>query len=341
MKKGIVPVAVYFRIFEIILLVVVIAIVATEVNNIRDSGLYQKKFISRDLALVMDAITNARGNLFYIYNPPLATLGRFDIDFSNGQVSADDQSWPYAVNRNLVLTQPTVKKAEKLLVLTKTGNDFRIERAAPADISFNGLLLECPPAVLNIRSVVIDPTHGYNALTKKGRRGFKATDAQGNTVWESELMRNVGVALQTKLNIKKVQTAGTRNLKVEEAKTMAERIKTINQQSDAAIVSLHAGRQRKNQNVIKAFVNKDADIQTRNFACTLVNEFAKEYPLYITGTAVIPVDLAQLSPEDSKQILLKDRIAVALDLGNIADPKNKLLEEPLNFSEIIARGITK
>ena len=90
MKKAQVPVAIYFRIFEIVLLVMVIAIVAVEVKNVKDGGIYQKKFISRDLALLMDSVTNARGNLNYFYRPPLQAMSKFNIDFSGGSVSVDD-----------------------------------------------------------------------------------------------------------------------------------------------------------------------------------------------------------------------------------------------------------
>lgn len=343
MKKGQVSVAVYFRIFEILLLVTVIAIIASEISNVKDSGLYQKKFLSRDIALVMDSLTNARGNLLYVYNPPLADLQKFKVGFVNGAVSVDDQSWSYAVNNNIKMSFP-VNTQFDALALKKTGNSIVIEKLSPSASNINGFLLECEPAQLSSSQIILDPGHS------NGDEGFTGgiQDSKGSAVTESAMMLLTAVAIAAPLKANPdTQVIGTRALEAnyvngvlsQEAKTIDERIAVINANKDAFVISLHAGKQPKNQNIVKAFVNKDSTPEARRLACSLLNSIAEKYKMTITGTAVIPVDLSQVGSDNPKQVLVNNRTAVLLELGNMDYPNNALLENPVDVSQAILSGI--
>ncbi len=360
MKKGQVNVVIYFRIFEILLLVMVIMIIATEVTNVKDSGLYQKKFISRDLALVMDSLTNARGNLMYSYNPPLATLSKFDINLKGGMVLVDDEAWPYATNKLYRLNEPLAFEKPHALRIKKIGNSISVEDVKSKEVPFNGYVLECPGTASDISSIIIDPGHGYDAASGKGDVGLKGTfkDAKGTVTPESWLALSIGVTLQQHLIqnavFRKEYIFATRALEyefitvpavssepflAEEAKTTQERVAFITQNPNALVLSLHVGKGELKTNVIKAFVNKDANIETLRLACALLNAIATKYALHITGTAIIPVDLGQLSPDDPKQVLLKDRVAVQLELGNIDFALNNPLENQRDLAGAIAEGL--
>jgi N-acetylmuramoyl-L-alanine amidase len=334
MKRAQVTVAVYFRIFEILLLAVVIAAVGMEVKNAKDSGIYQQKFLARDIALVMDSVSNARGNLIYFYNPPLASLSRFTVDLRNNRASVDNEYWPYAINAFLQFVPPVLAQPTGITI-QKTGNAIAVSTLKPADVSFNGLLLECPAAPSMPATIVIDPGHGVNSATGEGDKGF---EAQGTT--EADAMRLTAAALSTYLKNAGVRTViGTRAFDVGEAKNIQERTAVINTYNDAWIISLHAGVADARNNVIKAFVNKDADTATYGVACRTLNALATAYALNITGTAVIPVDLSQLRADDPRQVLLKGRTAVQLELGNMNNPV-ALSANPRALAEVVAHGVT-
>ncbi len=344
MKKADVSVAVYFRIFEILLLVIVIGIVAAEVNNIRGSGLYQKKFLSRDLALMMDSLTNSRGSLIYNYNPRLVTLEKFEISFTNNAVTVDDESWPYAVNGNYDIILPQ-KARYSAFVLKKEGNKLFVQNGGVKSMEFNGLLLECPFALLSSISVIIDPGHRYSDADDGLSGALK--DAQGRIIPESELMLKVAAALEPQLRQRIPEVLSTRDLKTnyvagvlsQQAKPLKERIAFIASKPDSAIISLHAGKQPKSQNIVKAYVNLEADESSYRLACQVLNSISNAFKDKITGTAIIPVITAQLSQDDPRQILAKDKVAVLLELGNIDYPNNAVLNSPVELAQAIAGGV--
>jgi hypothetical protein len=99
------------------------------------------------------------------------------------------------------------------------------------------------------------------------------------------------------------------------------------------------GKQPVSKNIVKAFVNKDATPEAKRLACSLLNSIAEKYKQSITGNAIIPVDLAQIGAEDPKQILVNNRDAVLLELGNIDYPNNALLGKHGELSQTIFAGI--
>ena len=349
MSKAQVPVTVYFRIFEIILLVMVIAIIANEVNSVRSGGIYQRKFLSRDLALVLDSMSNARGNLWYAYNPQLSEPDKYAFSFRNQRVDINGESWPFAVNTNdrVFVPEQPVKPTAAGFLITRSGNALVVEPLTNAS-AFNGLLLQCSAEGVALKTIILDPGHGYNTVAQQGDKGFTA-----GVLKESELMLNLAVGIQSQLGATANKNVlGTRALHAEyltlpdlgtffaeEAKTTAERVAVINQHKDAAVVSLHVGKQDKNQNIVKAYVNKDAPASAYKLACTLLNAIASTYLVAITGTAIVPVDLNQLAIDDPRQVLLADRAAVQLELGNIDLPNNKLLADIPVLASILAGGL--
>lgn len=345
MTRAQVSVTVYFRIFEVLLLVAVIGIVFTEVNNVIGAGVFQKKFLARDLALLMDSLSNARGNLFYTYNPPLQVLEKFEVDLAPNNVRIDDEVWPYAVNREQVLVGETNFRKPGVLSIIKTGNTLTI-KATLATEDFNALILDCPSAQVKFNEIIIDPGHGFNLQTNQGDKGFEGAlkDAKGNLISESQLVVGVGAALKTHLlsfvNEKAVfSTRALQSLPAEEPKTTKERVEFISKKPGAVVVSLHVGKYSSDQNVLKAFVNKDASDAALRLACVTLNVLARQYAQSITGTAVIPVDLKQLSPDDPKQVLLEGNVGVLFELGNIDYANNKVLENTGKLALAIANGM--
>lgn len=339
MKKSQVAVTIYFRIFEILLLLMVVSMVFVEIKNIDDSGIYQKKFLSRDIALLLDSLTNARGNVFYAYDTPEATLARFEYDFSNGRVTVDGESWAYAKNNNYEYVFTKIKKP-KWLLLQKQGKQVSIQKAEPGSKTpeFNILLLDCPQSTTKISEVVLDPGKGYNAKLKQGEKGAEWTGKEGPKT-ESEYTMLVARSLRSQLDQQKKVSLNkifsTRSLDVDEHKTLEERIKTITEHPKAIIISLHVGKQGKEQNVVKAFVNKDSK-NSAGLACGILNKIARKYWPKITGTVIVPVSTQQLSSDDPRKVLKQE--GVLLELGS-ADPDNPLLQNPRETATIIAGGI--
>jgi hypothetical protein len=345
MNKRADVVPVYFRIFEVLLLVMAISIVTAEVNNIKDSGVFQKKFLARDIALLLDSITNARGNIMYVYQPPLITgFSRFSFDFSNGRVNVDGEAWPYASNTAFPAAHQKLKGTQGLFI-QKVGSEVSITQLAPQPVPFNGLVMECPGIQLNARELVIDPGYGYS----KGEKPLVGLlkDSQGKPIPASEQMIRIGAAITANLAQYSRPIASTRALKFlpgeirEETKTVQERVKTIAAHKGAIVLSLRTRTMAPHMNLVKALVNKDAGPETYQLACTLLNAFATAYPAKITGTAIIPVDPSQFSPDDPRQVLLKESLAVQLELGNIDAPNNELLQNPDQLGRVIAQALPR
>jgi hypothetical protein len=343
-KRGAVAVPVYFTIFEVILLAVVIVIVAKEVSNIDESSIFQKKFFSRDIALLLDSMTNARGNFFYVYNPN-TPLEKYELDFSNGRVSVDGESWPYAKNSNLKFSPEKIKNAN-LVVFKKTGNTIEI---AGRDVDAESLILDCPYAHKTFSSVVLDPGHGYDPVSQQGDEGFKIKAADDSVISESRTVLGIAASLKSllgsvlstrKLGLT-VRSVNGKPVQVEDAKTTEERIEFIDMHPEAAVISLHFGKDVPENNIIKAFVRKDADDAAFGLACRILNAIAgrKEFKNRITGTAVVPVDLGQFSPTDPKQVLKTANVAVQLELGNIGHPDNPLISGQQAVAAAIKQGM--
>jgi N-acetylmuramoyl-L-alanine amidase len=206
--------------------------------------------------------------------------------------------------------------------------------------------LECPSATIRAQSILLDPGESYVAGEKEIIGELK--DSTGRQIPESEADLKIAVVLDSILNSRQGQKVfGTRDLKLDvvggvisqQTKSVSERVKFINANKDSIMISIHLGKQPKNQNLVKAFVNKDASAASYRLACSLLNSIADKYKMDITGTAIIPVDLAQLKPDDPKQVLIKDSTAVLLEIGNIDYPNNKLVESPVELAQMLALGI--
>jgi hypothetical protein len=332
MRRAQVSLAVYFRIFEIIFLIAVIGIVAAEVKNIQDSGIYQKKFFARDIALLLDSVPNAGGNLQYVYSTPVASLSRFGVDFSNGKVSVDGEDWPYAFDSTAIFDAVPAKDSSSLLV-RRLGRRTTIGPIPEKIGAFNGWFLPCGP-VPRISSLIIDPGHNY----VQNEPQLAWTGGQGS-VSASFFVLGVSGAIKSVADSRGIPAVLTRSLStkpVEETKSLQERLDILSR-NDGFALSLVVGRQAKSQNVLKAFVHKDANDDVRGFACSILNAVAgqEQYANSITGTGVIPVDPAQLGSDDPRQVLSANK-GIVIEIGSAHYPDNALLSSPQELGLVIA-----
>lgn len=324
-----------FVLSEILLVVAAIFLIFGKITSIEDDQLFLKKYYSRDLAVLIDQIQGMNGNLLYIYNPAQTTLSKLDFKFTKTAVRAGDDLYTVAAKgiKEIEIQKP------KSLRITKENNKITVqENKLPSGVQFNPNKINCPEIKTTINNLIIDPGHGYNKDTELGDTGFKTEQKQ-----ESILMANLAASVQSALRVLNINSDTTRNTLIsptEESKTTEER-KNFVQNADT-IISLHANKDAPENNNLKAYINFNSQkyLESYKLACEILNSISDKFVLETTGAAIIPVDLNQLDNEDPKQILLGQKIAVQIEVGNI-DAKNSFIENYAKLAPAIASAINE
>jgi len=77
-------------------------------------------------------------------------------------------------------------------------------------------------------------------------------------------------------------------------------------------------------------------------ACEVLNALAQkliEKGYTVTGTAIIPVDTAQLDHDDPKRVLEIGKPGLVLEVGNLAFEKNPLVDAQADVTHAIVEGL--
>lgn len=326
--------AAMFVMFEIFLVLIISAALYQQYANIENKGIYETKFISRDLALILDAAYGSGGNMKYVYNP--ASLAKFTYSFDGNNVVVDGESYPYGSDQSVLSKFRSFSKPV-LLFVYKEGSSLEI-----SDVSreINPNYVPCDSTIVpEIRSVTIDPSRGWNAELAKhgslmpGEKGFVNT-AKNWT--ESKVAMDLSNVLATRYLPGKVSKIdATRSVKADMNLAMAGRKKKIAEFNNDALISIRAGSSINKDGTpnvadrdVIAYVNFESPAfkQSRKLACLVLNQMSESLK-EITGTAVVPVLLSQYDEDDPLQVLSTDKIAVQLEIGNIQVSENNFLVE--------------
>ena len=317
-----------FVMFEIVLVVIISASLYMQYANIENKGIYETKFISRDLALVLDAAYGADGNLGYIYNPD--SLSKFKYSFDGNEVTVDAESYPYGSDWSILSSFRSFSKPSRLFIY-KEGDLLEI-RDEQREINPNYVL--CDDTVLpRIKSVTVDPSRGWSVeLAKQGSLmpGEKGFVNKAKNWTESKVVMDIANVLTKRYlpnKVSKIDT--TRSVKTDTNLAMIDRKNKITKEFDNdALISIRAGSSSNldgspnmyDRDVI-AYVNFESPAfkQSRKLACLMLNELAASIR-EITGTAVVPVILSQHDEDSPLQVLSTKKIAVQLEIGNIQIP---------------------
>jgi len=324
-----------FVLTEILMVLAAGILIFGKLNNISEDHLFVKKFFARDIAVLLDAMHVPQGNILYFYKSQPDILSKLNFAFKNNIIEVNDEKYQMAVHLN---EETTIEKPQQLRILKKN-NKIYVEKEAPIPQEpYNPNVLSCPPKPVLTGTIVLDPGHGYNP-TEQGYQGTKGVEGQQGQ--ESKLMAQTAQALQSMLTLKGKNVITTRALtiEVEDAKDIDDRKNTAKQGD--VIISLHANKDKKENNNIKAYINYDSTkyADSHSLACALLNSLSDTFIARTTGTAIIPIKINQLDHDDDKRILETNNIAVQIELGNI-DGTTAFLQQTKNIANALAQALT-
>jgi len=272
-----------FVMFEIVLVVIISASLYMQYANIENKGIYETKFISRDLALILDAVYGADGNLQYIYNPD--SLSKFKYSFDGNEVTVDAESYPYGSDWSILSSFRSFSKPSRLFIY-KEGDLLEI---SDAQRTINPNYVLCDDTVLpRITSVTVDPSHGWSAELARqgslmpGEKGFVNTAKNWTESKVAMDIANVLAKRYLQNKVSKIDT--TRSVKTDTNLAMADRKNKITKEFDNdALISIRAGSSSNldgSPNVydmdVIAYVNFESPAfkQSRKLACLMLNELS-------------------------------------------------------------------
>ena len=315
----------YFVLFEILLVVLVAGIIFAKVDDVRTNQMFQKKFLTRDLALVKNVEYAAPGVLAYAYGKTNPVFSQFEVALQEGTVTVGQTPYPFAADANTKFSSVPVA-GTKGIALVRSAD----EQWAGLEQQINPLRLNCPqiPAIARI---TLDAGHGWSQLlADKGEpAGDKGIEASSG--YESEITRRLGAGVY---GHEPAFYAVTRDLKEDSPMLLEERQRKI----EGMLLSVHASTTP----TVKAYVNahgKNKDESTA-LACNVLNAVTDAFPASFSGASVIPVDVSRLAPDDAKHVLVADKPGVLLEIGSIADANSPLYKNPSRLADAI-HGVAK
>jgi len=274
---------VYHILFQILIAIIVYWTLQHYIDSVAKDTLFEKSYLSKDLALLTDAIYSGPGEIRYLYTNERAELNKFEFDFNKQKVSVREigvkeeipLAFPYGEDLNLQFSGQIISKVNQI-AFSKTKNKLEIYPNFKAKVK----KLVCP-----------------DINTKSDLKQLSILIYSEKT----ELKENIGKALAEKLkpNFKEVVY-----LDIEEAK---KRSKDFN-----LIFGIDFNWDDKDRNIITASVfaldSKEAKEKSQKLACKIVNRLIEEDYLI----TFVKIDISEIMP-----IREKDKINVMFYLGNL------------------------
>jgi len=160
-KKGDMEQTIYFVIFEIILVAITAIALFNYTNNLAKSTSFEREAMSRDLALLIDTIYMAPGNLHYTYDNNYTTFD-FRVIFGNSIVEVSEEGKPitpffyYGANPNIKM-DAYQQTSKDVFSFSKSDNEIKLNS------EFNKDLFYCPYVNTTKKdwSIVLDTDFSY------------------------------------------------------------------------------------------------------------------------------------------------------------------------------------
>lgn len=146
-RKSSIETELYYTIFEIILVAMVVTALFAYLDSIRKDTLFEKTYLVKDLALMMNTIYAAPGNVRLSYAHEKLNLSEFNFNFINQKAAAAEST----IEGALELKYPFIADsffseeieqimAQKEIAIQKTGSSIKIKNILPQQLN----LLSCP-----------------------------------------------------------------------------------------------------------------------------------------------------------------------------------------------------
>ena len=135
-KKADVTHELYFIIAQVSIALFILWVLLAYVDSIKEDTLFEKIYLSKDLALITNTIYAAPGNVFYEYSNEKANLSKYSFNFESQKVSVQEIKkgevlsieHPYSQDLNYN-TKNLKLSSEQKFVISKSGEGFGIEKS--------------------------------------------------------------------------------------------------------------------------------------------------------------------------------------------------------------------
>ncbi len=312
------------------------------VNGLGSDLTFEKKYLATDIALTMDSLLASRDNVVLYYLPQRKEFNpKFNYDFKKNRITVYQESKPESsAGKYFFTSDPSIKLKEITLSFkppfvlprfAKIGNKILVDDVHDPKHNINILLLSCPEKKFEYGNITLDPGHGFNEDLNQGSEGF-TTNKLKEYVLTREIS-SIAKILDTYQFLGDLTRDSDIDLSIDDRRTRIQ----------DSLISVHVGSYSNFDNIIKAYVNYDSYAQKASLklACELVNEVSSaliDKKIKITGIAVIPVIPAQKSDKEFS-ILVQDKPAVMLEIGNINVPDTFSQENKKAIASAIIEGI--
>ena len=342
-KKGAINEQLLFLIIDITIILVVWLALFNYVRSVERDTLFDKIYLTKDIALLINTAYSSPGNLFYTYSSDELDLSLFDFYFKDGFVTIKENPdgnelyFPYAADSSFETELPNIVSPEKI-EFAKTDNKLQAKESLTYDLN----QLSCPnigiEGKLSSQSIVVDPGHGAVSGEPKDP-GLEFKDYNLRDKKEAYITADIANHIEGALdNVELTRYSDS-------YETTEARLTVIEEHNAGIVISIHIGNYSNNHNSVKAFIkhnpgNPETYLKSRKLACMILNEFSSK--LELDGIVIVPIDTSTLAEEDPMQIInFEDKIAVLFEIGNINTVQGrKMFNDISKTSNSIKQGLT-
>jgi len=308
--------------------------VLADIMGIQETTYFEKNFIAGDMATIINTLYASPGNTIVYYNK---NTSHFSYEFNKDKVAVFDEtetlktktSYPIIAD-HLYFDKITLNaefegkdksrdnvKRKVQPVFAKVIDTLSVNKVSNFNKNINKLECTNTETIQDAQSkaILIDAGHGG-----------QDEGETANNIKEKDITGKIGFSLY---NLKKTGKHFTRDdtpdinkqTRKDEFENKDKIINNVN--NIGIIISIHTGAYDDNSNNVKAYYsiesNEETQKKSRRLACKVLNELITKEDLKISGISMIGIN-----PEDYEggEILVKDKIAVIFEIGNIKNQKS-------------------
>jgi len=332
---------VYMFLYQMVLFALVSAIIFGYIHPLKTNTMFEKNYLSKDSALLSNALEMAPESVFYSYNPFKDRAGNaldmFVFDFRENKATVQENPekydkkpirifYPYA-HESLALSSMPVVTGPANIDFFKTpynyfirGNSLDIEKA-PYQLMIRCPVLSTKKANWAASDIIIDPAHQIKTEASSGKAvdtGY--TNSNNPDFSESKAALTIAKTLNSLYSYDLTRKSdGAVSMDSRIARTRGKEI----------VISIKAGSDAAAENQIKAYISSSSakKQESSKLACSLINSiltnpglleyWSKKQLQPITGTGIIQVDPSAISSEDPLNILSAAAGGVAYEYANL------------------------
>jgi N-acetylmuramoyl-L-alanine amidase len=345
----------YLVVFELILVASVFLALMGYVKSLEENTLFEKSYLSKDLALLMNTIYASPSQVSYVYSAKF-DLSRFNFVFQDSAVtvyevfgsasnsfgSADSRNikgakiyYPFGSDANIKFGAPTISNPNALLF---SFADSSVTISSGDIVSS----LFCPEVVTKDSSahkVVIDPGHGIDTRFGPSGTGLGAGLADPSTgVREQDLVKAIAVSLSGVLQQDGYETGLARQN--DDYVSMQDRLAIASADDVSIVISIHVSKGPSDTARAYIFSNSASSIKSEKLACFILKELSLKFR-NITKAEIVFLDSGDLIDGSPFSILNSKKVSVLLEIGSIGLRSGILSRSSIEIAVPIKEAVKK